>query len=455
MTALPEPGWRVRFWPWLVLGLAVVPAAWYILDHESDIDPEFPRVVRPTFNAFPAPAYRFAEAGDTIDHAAVYISSAALILSAWGVIRGERRRPWLAALALSAAGYWHAATPGPLVDGWHGLGWRNLLNSGSPPELRLVLALAALVLAVLVLQGVSGLPFRQSWKAAGERGIAGLLVLAALLVVLRQVSWIDREPIGFWPRWTFVWGLLAWALALVRVVPSASPGWSRAGVVAGMVVLSLALDFAGRGLFWYQRPLHRLREVVPARIFISAMPTYRGLELAHRRHHIKTIINLFPEYTPERSPLAPEELRFVRDHGLNLVSNELTDDPSGEEFLARTLEIAQDPDAWPILVHCHASMDRSPAWMGLYRFAVQGWPLADAIREIEVHRGLRPKASVTLLYNRMIPRLAPERAATDPTVALLRECAAGVVDPVTERGTCARVAEGGADKSGVPAPARR
>ena len=68
--------------------------------------------------------------------------------------------------------------------------------------------------------------------------------------------------------------------------------------------------------------------------------------------------------------------------------------------------------------------------MGLYRFVVQGWPLADALREIERHRGLRPKASVTLLYNRVLPRLAPERSALDPTVPVLRECAAGTIDPL-------------------------
>ncbi|WP_165228751.1 protein tyrosine phosphatase [Aquisphaera insulae] len=455
MTGHLAQGWRVRYWPWLVLALAVIPAPWYVLDFESDIDPEFPRVVRPTYNALPPPAYRFAEAGDTIDHSAVYIASAALVLSAWGVLRGRSRRAWLAALALSIAGFWHAATPGPLVDGWHGLGWRTLLNPAAPAELRLVLGLAAVALLALFSYGLLGIDLRRGWSAAKVRGIGGLLVVAAALVILRQVPWIDREPIGFWPRWAFVWGLLAWALALVRVVPAAPPGWSRTGIVTIMIAASLALDFAGRGLFWYQRPLARLREVVPGRIYISAMPTYRGLELAQQRHHFRTIINLFPEHTAERSPRLPEELQFVRDHGLAYVSNEPTDDPTGEDFIAKTLEIAQDPSAWPILVHCHASMDRSPAWMGLYRFHVQGWPLADAIREIEVHRGLRPKASVTLLYNRMVPRLEPGRSATDPTAARLRECAVGVVDPVTVLAARNRVAKGLPDSSQTPAPARR
>jgi len=112
--AKPAQGWRIRIWPWLVLALATLPAVWYVVDFESDIDPEFPRVVRPTFNTYPAPAYRFAEPGDTIDHIAVYVAAAAIVLSGWGLFRGLRKRPWLAAMALSLAGFWHAATPGPL-----------------------------------------------------------------------------------------------------------------------------------------------------------------------------------------------------------------------------------------------------------------------------------------------------------------------------------------------------
>jgi hypothetical protein len=219
---------------------------------------------------------------------------------------------------------------------------------------------------------------------------------------------------------------------LLRVLPRAPADWSRGVIVAGLLVLWLGLDFTGRGILWHQRPLHRLREVVPGRIYLSAMPTYQGLVLAQQRHHFRTIVNLFPEDTSGRSSLLPDEIRFARERGLNYIGNEQGDDPSGEAFIAQTLALAQDRSAWPILVHCHASMDRSPAWMGLYRFVVQGWPLADALREIECHRGLRPKASVTLLYNRVLPWLAPERSALDPTVPVLRQCAAGTVDPLSD-----------------------
>ena len=116
-------------------------------------------------------------------------------------------------------------------------------------------------------------------------------------------------------------------------------------------------------------------------------------------------------------------------YGLNYFGNESPDGTGGEEFVARTLELSRDPKTWPILVHCHASMDRSPAWVGIYRFVVQGWPLVNALREIERHRGLRPKAAVTVLYTQLLPKIAPERCTQDPTFAILKECAAGSGEP--------------------------
>jgi protein tyrosine phosphatase (PTP) superfamily phosphohydrolase (DUF442 family) len=155
------------------------------------------------------------------------------------------------------------------------------------------------------------------------------------------------------------------------------------------------------------------------------MPTYLGLKVAHARHHFKTIINVFPEDTPQRSPWLPQEERFVREHGLNYVRATAADNDS-DAFLDRTLAVARDPEAWPILVHCHGCMDRSPGWMGIYRFVVQGVPLESILKEIEAHRGYRPKASITLLFNRVLEPRAPERYRADPTARRLVECAHGV-----------------------------
>jgi predicted protein tyrosine phosphatase len=170
--------------------------------------------------------------------------------------------------------------------------------------------------------------------------------------------------------------------------------------------------------------------VEPGRIYISAMPSWRGLEVAYKRHPFRTIINLFPEDTPLRSPLLPDELRFAREHGIAYVGS--PSDPSeavSNAFLDKTLALARDPSAWPILVHCHGCVDRSPAWMGIYHFLVQGRPLDEVMREVEQHRGYRQKASVILLYNRVLPPRAGARYWRDPTAAVLRRCAEAAFRP--------------------------
>ena len=60
-------------------------------------------------------------------------------------------------------------------------------------------------------------------------------------------------------------------------------------------------------------------------------------------------------------------------------------------------------------------MDRTPAWLGIYRFLYEGRALAEVLREIEQHRGYRPKASVTCCTT--TPSASEPRSATvaDPT----------------------------------------
>ena len=64
----------------------------------------------------------------------------------------------------------------------------------------------------------------------------------------------------------------------------------------------------------------------------------------------------------------------------------------------------------------------------MYRFLVQGVPLAGIYREIEEHRGSRPKAVVSLQYSRKLARRAPDRWRDDPSAPILRRAIAAVTD---------------------------
>jgi hypothetical protein len=425
-------GLILRLWPWFALLVALAMAVWHDVDFPEDVDPEFPQVVRPTFNHRPPPAYRLAEPGDTLDRIAIYLSTAGVVFAVTGLSL-NRRGLWQAALVLSLAAWWHASTPGPTFDGWHGLGWRAIFDPAAPTGLRWLLGSAALAAAAIVVATVRPSRGRiaELWGKARERRIAGLLVVAAVLVVLRQFEIPGVEPVGYWPRSAFLCGLLAFDMAMVRALPRLSGRgvWVRFAAFSVVGICGwVAIVVGGVALSVYHRPIDRLRAIVPGRIFMCAMPTKEGLEIVQRRHHIKTIINLFPEDTEFRSSRLPEEMEFARTHGITYVVND-SDPKNANKFLDQTLRLAQDPAAWPVLVHCHACMDRTPAWWGIYRFIVQGDDLAPILRDIERHRGLRPKASVTLLYNRVLAPRAPAHYRADPTAAILRECAKGTRDP--------------------------
>ena len=421
-------------WPWLVLASVAGFAAWHVLDFSEATDTEFAHVVRPFFNPWPPAAYRLAEPGDTLDRIGLYLAACASAV-AFVAIGSRLRRGgrdlalWPSALALSLVGTWHASTPGPGFDGWHGLGWRVVLDPAAPIRLRAALAIwAAALLGVIVADLARAWPRRVEWMArAREVRIRALLVMAAVLIAFRQVEIPGVEPVGYWPRCSFDMGILAFGLALIRARPQAG----YRGKVLPRLVFATAwamMVVAGVGLMVYHRPLPRLHAVVPGKIYLSAMPSYRRLAIEQERLHFRTIINLFDEASTESSPYHDEEIRFVREHGLRYLGSP-SDGLESDRFLDETLALAQDPEAWPILVHCHGCMDRSPAWMGLYRFLVEGKPLDEIFREIERHRGSRPKAVVTLQYNRKLPSRAPERFAADPTAQEIKRSLVGTKDP--------------------------
>ncbi len=84
-------GSRAGSWPWVVLLLTLIPAAWHVVDFDEDLDVEFPSVIRPTFSRVPAAAYRLAEPGDTLDRIMIYFSAAGLVMAASGLALSRGR----------------------------------------------------------------------------------------------------------------------------------------------------------------------------------------------------------------------------------------------------------------------------------------------------------------------------------------------------------------------------
>ena len=414
-------GFGLRAWPWMVLAALTGVAIWHLLDYSDFTDTEFPNLVRSHFSPWPPAAYRLAEPGDTLDRVGLYLAAGGFALALVAV--GSRLRAdlalWPTALAMATAAAWHASTPGPGFDGWHGLGWRAMFDETSPSLLRLGLATGALGLSGIVVWNLA-----RNWRRRGEllaRGgqlrINALVVAAAVLVVGRQVEIPGFGPAGYWPRCSFDLGILAFGLALIRARPYRREWLPTMGLAATWACLVVG----GIAITVYHRPLARLKPVVPGRIYISAMPTHRGLEIEQGRLGFRTIINLFDESSSQASPYHAEEIAFVREHGLRYLGSP-ADGLESDRFLDETLALARDPDAWPILIHCHGCMDRSPVVDGeSIGSSSRGKPLDSSVfAEIERHRGSRPKAIVTLQYNRKLPPTAPQIGSpADPIGRLL------------------------------------
>ena len=429
-------GWR-SLWPFGFLAVWLAYAIFTVLYFPNEADPEFPQVVRPTLSPWPPAAYRLAEPGDTIDRAAMYAASVALIYATvgliWALAERTRRRTegaaWGTAWVVSFLLYFDSCAPYPTWDGWHGWNWRAAFDSKTPTALRI--ALGGGLVGLLGLAALLAAREGRGWVARARRAegrVKALLGLALILVGLRLVEWPDPEPIGYWPRWCGFGGIASWAAVLLLSFPRLTLGrWTWPARGAALGGLGLLVAFGGFG-FWHHRPLGRFKEVEAGRLYMSAMPTAEGLELAHARHGFKTIINLFPEATLGRHPDSEAEQRFAWTHGIRYLESPGRVELNGA-FLRETLDLTRDPAAWPILVHCHACMDRTPAWVGFFRYREKGWELKEVWKAIEQHRGLRPKATVFLLYHHVIPRLGVTWPDPAPFTAWLAGLTRGVPDP--------------------------
>jgi protein tyrosine/serine phosphatase len=171
-------------------------------------------------------------------------------------------------------------------------------------------------------------------------------------------------------------------------------------VLRGLLASGLALAVLGTPLLYHRYRLttdKRLRAVGPGRFYRSGQLTATGFTDAIRHHHFRTIINVqneFPDPDLRRSFLdwhTIKETELCRQLGVryvfldaDLVSRR--DVPEGkkhprviEEFLA----IMDDPDSYPVLIHCKAGLHRTGCLVAVYRMEYQGWRPAAAVKEMK------------------------------------------------------------------------
>jgi protein tyrosine phosphatase (PTP) superfamily phosphohydrolase (DUF442 family) len=141
----------------------------------------------------------------------------------------------------------------------------------------------------------------------------------------------------------------------------------------------------------------RLRVVDPGRLYRSGQLTADGFEDTVRRLGIRTVVNVqddFPDpdvqlhfwtncTIPESALCARLGVRFVFI-GPDLISRKRVPDER-PEAIDRFLALMDQPDAYPVLLHCKAGLHRTGCLAAVYRMEYQGWTRGEAYRELRAH----------------------------------------------------------------------
>jgi tyrosine-protein phosphatase SIW14 len=146
----------------------------------------------------------------------------------------------------------------------------------------------------------------------------------------------------------------------------------------------------------------RFREVTPGKFYRCGQLSAEAFRKNLREYHIKTVINLQDEYPdpllsegywdaphiPESQVCAEAGARFLfltwKDER-GLLKRTDASATKRPQVIDDFLKECDNPDNYPILIHCMAGLHRTGALTAVYRMEYEGWPVADAMRELRAN----------------------------------------------------------------------
>ncbi len=157
-------------------------------------------------------------------------------------------------------------------------------------------------------------------------------------------------------------------------------------LVSRFLVVALALVTIGLPVGYYRYLYNkekRVRVVTEGKVYRCGQLTKAGFEEVIQRYGIRTLINLQDEDPDPNLGHGLKESEFCRQMGVQYVYLPPQLVPEGEPVtIEKFLEVCDDKNAYPILLHCKAGLHRTGTMAAFYRIEYEGWTPDAAIDEL-------------------------------------------------------------------------
>lgn len=149
-------------------------------------------------------------------------------------------------------------------------------------------------------------------------------------------------------------------------------------------LLLLAVAILIAGFVYYQKKIrYNLVTISENKVYNSGVVPPKELPNFLHKHQIKTVIDF--RDGEEQTELNPETKKQVgaEENAINQISNvnyfnlptdQIPDDSTVQKFL----KIMDDPNNYPVLIHCHHGVGRSRLFSSIYRIEYENFSNEDA-----------------------------------------------------------------------------
>lgn len=152
-----------------------------------------------------------------------------------------------------------------------------------------------------------------------------------------------------------------------------------------LLIALFSIAIIAGGNFVYKKHInHNFEEISKNKVYKSGVIPPDQIARFVDNYNLKSIIDLRFPGTEDliNNPEIPEELLAEKEaidniDGVNYINLGTVQVPN-EETVQKFLEIMDDENNYPVLIHCHHGEGRAPLFSALYRIEYEGWSNEEA-----------------------------------------------------------------------------